>query len=108
MQFLANLFSNPHDNPPPAEMKNDPLLKDLKVSGPFGPSHHRLRHAYYAKRDGKPLQYDCERIEDDLNYVKYQCPGLWRRTDDTPKELRVIVPVVDQFVRETCGSHSLD
>jgi hypothetical protein len=78
----------------PDEMWSDPKLNKLKLSGPFGTSHDRLRKAYYAIRDGKPLPISNERLKEEYNYITKECPGLWSRGDDTPRELNVICEVV--------------
>lgn len=86
-------------NPPlPREMRKDPKLKHLDVSGPNGPAHDRLRRTYYAARDKKNIPYDHSTIESDYRYVCHNSPELWLRQDDTPKELQVICPAVAQLL----------
>ena len=84
----------------PEQMREDPELKDLNISGPFGCSHDRLRKAYYNMRDGKEQTRTNQEIYKDFTYVCYDSPELWKRSDDTPKELNVICNRVIQMFRD--------
>jgi hypothetical protein len=81
----------------PKEMRHDPLLNKLNISGPFGPDHDRLRRAYYAIRDNKPV--DTYRLEESFDYICHRSSGLFNRIqDDTPQELKQICGRVGNFL----------
>lgn len=94
LESFAFLFAK---NPElPKEMKNDPLLKNLNVKGPFGKSHDELRRAYYSIRDGETVNNP--RLEEHFKYMCHDSPELFLGNEDTSQELRIICGVVGHHI----------
>lgn len=91
------IFVNPEL---PNQMRRDPALRDLKVSGPLNLSHQRIRQYYYSIRDNKPLP-QVRNIEDDFKFVCQDSPELFNRNDDYPTELRTICGVVGHHLAKS-------
>src|SRR5688500_15639172 len=82
----------------PKRMRDDPLLNTLSLQGPFGPNHYKLRETYYDIRDGKTPIYDIDTIEKAFEDVCLYSPGLFNRSDNTPKELSIICSRVNDWL----------
>jgi hypothetical protein len=88
-QWLTNDY-------PPKEMWNDPKLKHLNVRGPYGPSHDRMRRAYYAIRDGRGSTVDKEKLKGDLLFI---CDlSYLNMPNDTGEEFRVLCSEITYFL----------
>jgi hypothetical protein len=81
----------------PEEMKNDRFLNKLHLCGSHGPDHEKLRKAYYAIRDNKPV--DMNGLEKTFELICHKSPELLEEgRDDTHGELIYICRHVGRFL----------
>lgn len=81
----------------PVEMRSDKKLNKLKIDGPYGKSHDRLRQVYYAIRDEKRVPFEESLIISDYNFLLRDSRQLWFNGEDV-KEFPVLKSLINPYL----------